>query len=101
MNNTESEKAKKEYFVAINKVGLVVAIFVLILTIITAILAVWVTFQFHSESINSLLSENNLISLTLPVIAIPFLGFLIWLIFLIRKLWKRINYLFFSFYKFE
>ncbi len=87
----DSNKAKKEYFMAMNKIGFFIAIIMLILTIITAMLAVWVTLQFRSESIGALLDENILFSITLPIIAIPFLGFVVWLILLIRKLWKRIN----------
>jgi hypothetical protein len=91
MEPEQIEKFEKQYRNFMYKVGFVVLIFMLILTIITAILAVSYTLQNHPDSINALLGMDFLFNLTLPIIIIPTLGFVIGLITLIRRLWKKLH----------
>jgi hypothetical protein len=86
------QEIRKRYLNFINKIGVIVSVFILILTIITIILAVVYTLQYNPESIPVLMGENFLFSLTLPIIIIPVLSFLVWLIFLIKKLWKKVEW---------
>ena len=91
MDNDQIEKFEKQYRNFMYKVGFVVLILMLILTIITAIIAVSYTLQNHPDSINASLGMDFLFNLTLPIIIIPTLGFVIWLVLLIKKLHARIN----------
>ncbi len=91
VGKSEAKEFEKRYFIFINKVGLVAVVFMLILTIITAILAVVYTLQNHPDSINALFGLDFLFNLTLPVIIIPTVGFIVWLVLLIKKLLARIN----------